>query len=277
MSVELTDVKTLRERARKRGQGAVTEGYHADREKILRLLNESLATELVCVLRYKRHYFMASGIKASVAASGIPRARQPGSRARRQAGRAHRATGRRAGLQPGQPEQEFACPVRGGQPEGDGAGRPGGRAHRHRQLPRDHPVHRRQRPDHAAHLRGHPGPGRRARGRYVGSVAGVVDIGQGFKRRGSGLARTCLAFTAAGALPAFICCNSGVHWFGASPLLGAISASSPAAGPTTTPMPPSRATQRQRHRLHTGIRLGERPAHIQRRTQREQPQPLIPG
>ncbi|MDF0733803.1 ferritin-like domain-containing protein [Pseudomonas entomophila] len=68
-NVELTDVKTLRERARQHvEQGAVTEGYNADREQILRLLNESLATELVCVLRYKRHYFMASGIKASVAA-----------------------------------------------------------------------------------------------------------------------------------------------------------------------------------------------------------------
>ena len=68
-NVELTDVQTLRKRAREHvEQGAVTEGYQADREKILRLLNESLATELVCVLRYKRHYFMASGIKASVAA-----------------------------------------------------------------------------------------------------------------------------------------------------------------------------------------------------------------
>ncbi|CAM3863258.1 Bacterioferritin [Pseudomonas reidholzensis] len=68
-NVELTDVQTLRQRARQHvEQGAVTEGYSADREKILRVLNESLATELVCVLRYKRHYFMASGIKASVAA-----------------------------------------------------------------------------------------------------------------------------------------------------------------------------------------------------------------
>ncbi|MGF6594103.1 bacterioferritin [Pseudomonas vranovensis] len=68
-NVELTDVKTLRERARQHvEQGAVTEGYSADREKILRLLNESLATEWVCALRYKRHYYMASGIKASVAA-----------------------------------------------------------------------------------------------------------------------------------------------------------------------------------------------------------------
>ncbi len=68
-TVELTDVKTLRARARQHvEQGAVTEGYNADRENILRLLNESLATEWVCALRYKRHYYMASGIKASVAA-----------------------------------------------------------------------------------------------------------------------------------------------------------------------------------------------------------------
>lgn len=69
-NVTLTDVKTLRERARQHvDQGAVTEGYSADRETILRLLNESLATEWVCTLRYKRHYYMASGIKASVAAA----------------------------------------------------------------------------------------------------------------------------------------------------------------------------------------------------------------
>ena len=69
-NVQMSDVKTLRERARKNvEQGAVTEGYNADRETILRLLNESLATELVCVLRYKRHYFMAKGVKATVAAT----------------------------------------------------------------------------------------------------------------------------------------------------------------------------------------------------------------
>ena len=65
----LTDVATLRSRARQNVEnGAVTEGYDADREEIIRLLNASLATELVCVLRYKRHYFMASGLKAAVAA-----------------------------------------------------------------------------------------------------------------------------------------------------------------------------------------------------------------
>ena len=60
----LTDVTTLRERARRHiEQGAVTEGYRADRETVLKILNEALATELVCVLRYKRHYYMASGIR----------------------------------------------------------------------------------------------------------------------------------------------------------------------------------------------------------------------
>ncbi|CEL27305.1 MULTISPECIES: bacterioferritin [Pseudomonas] len=67
--LHLSDVQTLRERARQHVEnGAVTESYSANREEVLRLLNESLATELVCVLRYKRHYFMASGLKASTAA-----------------------------------------------------------------------------------------------------------------------------------------------------------------------------------------------------------------
>lgn len=72
----LTDIKTLRARARKHIEnGAVTEGYSADRETVIKLLNEALATELVCVLRYKRHYFMANGIHAdSVAAEFLEHA-----------------------------------------------------------------------------------------------------------------------------------------------------------------------------------------------------------
>lgn len=59
----LSDIKTLRARARKDiEEGAVTAGYAADRKIVIKLLNEALATELVCVLRYKRHYFMAKGI-----------------------------------------------------------------------------------------------------------------------------------------------------------------------------------------------------------------------
>src|SRR3989475_9105315 len=72
----LTDIKTLRERARKHIEnGAVTEGYTADRESVVKVLNEALATEIVCILRYKRHYFMASGINAeSVAAEFLQHA-----------------------------------------------------------------------------------------------------------------------------------------------------------------------------------------------------------
>jgi len=59
----LTDVTTLRRRARQHlDDGAVTSGYGADRETVLGLLNAALATEIVCVLRYRRHYFMAKGI-----------------------------------------------------------------------------------------------------------------------------------------------------------------------------------------------------------------------
>jgi bacterioferritin len=59
----LTDVTMMRKRARQHiEEGAVTSGYGADREKVLKLLNDSLATEIVCVLRYRRHHFMASGI-----------------------------------------------------------------------------------------------------------------------------------------------------------------------------------------------------------------------
>ncbi len=61
----LTDVMEIRRRARAHVErGAVTEAYRADRDTVLRLLNEALATEIVCVLRYKRHYFMATGIHA---------------------------------------------------------------------------------------------------------------------------------------------------------------------------------------------------------------------
>ena len=65
----LSDIQTLRDRARQHMEkGAVTEGYRADRETVIRILNEALATEIVCVLRYKRHYYMAAGIHAQAVA-----------------------------------------------------------------------------------------------------------------------------------------------------------------------------------------------------------------
>ena len=74
----LTDIKTLRARAREHIEnGAVTPGYEAKVETVLKLLNEGLATELVCVLRYKRHYFMAQGMSSeSVKAEFLQHAKE---------------------------------------------------------------------------------------------------------------------------------------------------------------------------------------------------------
>ncbi len=66
---QLTDVKTLREAARRHiEEGAVTQFHSDNREAVLRLLNEALATELVCVLRYRHDYFMARGVAGKAAA-----------------------------------------------------------------------------------------------------------------------------------------------------------------------------------------------------------------
>ncbi len=63
MNPALIDIQAMRQHARQHiDEGAVTAGYKADRETVLKLLNDSLATEIVCVLRYRRHYFMAKGI-----------------------------------------------------------------------------------------------------------------------------------------------------------------------------------------------------------------------
>jgi bacterioferritin len=62
----LSDIETLRKRARAHiEKGAVTPGYRGDVKTVVKLLNEALATEIVCVLRYKRHFYMASGIHAT--------------------------------------------------------------------------------------------------------------------------------------------------------------------------------------------------------------------
>ncbi len=74
----LTDTATLRANARKNIEdGAITRTYVADKEVVIKLLNEALATEYVCVLRYYRHYFMASGMLAdSVKAEFLEHAQQ---------------------------------------------------------------------------------------------------------------------------------------------------------------------------------------------------------
>jgi bacterioferritin len=66
----LTDIEALRKRARRHiEEGAVTEGYKGDRKTVIKLLNEALATEIVCILRYKRHHYMATGIHAQAVAA----------------------------------------------------------------------------------------------------------------------------------------------------------------------------------------------------------------
>jgi len=66
----LTDIETLRRRARANiEQGPITSAYGADRERVVEVLNEALATELVCILRYKRHYFTATGLNAAPVAA----------------------------------------------------------------------------------------------------------------------------------------------------------------------------------------------------------------
>lgn len=65
----LTDISEIRRRARQHIEdGAVTDGYKGDRKVVLRVLNEALATEIVCVLRYKRHHYMAKGIHSQAVA-----------------------------------------------------------------------------------------------------------------------------------------------------------------------------------------------------------------
>jgi bacterioferritin len=66
----LTDVETLRQRARAQmDAGPITDAYGADRERVITVLNEVVATEIVCYLRYKRHYFTAQGMNAANAAA----------------------------------------------------------------------------------------------------------------------------------------------------------------------------------------------------------------
>jgi bacterioferritin len=74
----VNNIQSIRKRARSHiEQGAMTEGYRANRSAVIEILNDALATEIVCVLRYKRHYYMASGIHAkSVAAEFLEHANE---------------------------------------------------------------------------------------------------------------------------------------------------------------------------------------------------------
>jgi bacterioferritin len=65
-----SDIEAIRKRARaKMGEGSITEAYKADVKRVITVLNEVLATEIVCVLRYKNHYYMAKGINSDAVKS----------------------------------------------------------------------------------------------------------------------------------------------------------------------------------------------------------------
>jgi bacterioferritin len=70
MNTFKADLEQIRKRARtKMEEGPVTEAYKADRKKVIDVLNEVLATEIVCTLRYKNHYYMAQGIHSQAVAT----------------------------------------------------------------------------------------------------------------------------------------------------------------------------------------------------------------
>lgn len=91
----LSDIREIRRRARQHiERGAVTDTYQGDHKTVLRLLNEALATEIVCTLRYKRHYYTASGIHAqAVAAEFLEHANEEQSHADKLAERIVQLTG----------------------------------------------------------------------------------------------------------------------------------------------------------------------------------------
>jgi len=92
----LKNIQEIRERARQQIEdGAITKDYTLDREQAISILNEALATELVCVLRYKFHYFMATGIhSAPVAAEFLQHAKEEQGHADRIAGRIRQLGGK---------------------------------------------------------------------------------------------------------------------------------------------------------------------------------------
>ncbi|HEY2764126.1 MAG TPA: ferritin-like domain-containing protein [Pseudonocardiaceae bacterium] len=89
MAEFLTDVRALRDRARQEiEKGPITPAYGADSERVIKVLNEALATEIVCVLRYKQHHYQAKGINAEpVAAEFLEHAREEQDHADRLAAR----------------------------------------------------------------------------------------------------------------------------------------------------------------------------------------------
>ena len=134
MSEHLSDIETLRANAREHiDRGPLTQDYGADRERVIAVLNEALATELVCVLRYKRHYYMAEGINsASVAAEFLQHANEEQGHADQIAARIVQLQGE-PDFNPGHARRAQPRRVRGRRrPDRHDQGRPRRGAHRDR-------------------------------------------------------------------------------------------------------------------------------------------------
>jgi len=160
------DVKAMRERARHNIEsGAVTEDYRGDRGAILELLDQALATELLCVLRYKRHYYMAYGLSGGTAAAEfLEHAKQEEGHADSIAQRIVQLRGE-PNFNPDTLSRRSHAEYAEGKSLRDMVKEDLIGAHRHRKLSRHRRVHRRPRSDHAAAHGEHPGRGGRARRR----------------------------------------------------------------------------------------------------------------
>ena len=149
----LTDVKEIRRRARQQiMEGAVTSDYRGDRETVVRVLNQALATEIVCVLRYKRHHYMAKGIHSqAVAEEFLEHANEEQGHADQIAERITQLGGAPNFSPEGMLTRSHSEYVEGETLIRHDSRRSGRRAHCHRILFRDHSLSRGQRPDQQTH------------------------------------------------------------------------------------------------------------------------------
>ena len=155
----ISDISKIRDRARARiDDGAVTAGYKADREQVIKVLNEVLATEIVCMLRYKRHYFTVDAIFSdSIRAEFLEHAIEEQQHADMVAARIVQLNGA-----PDFEPKNLATRSHAQYAEGDDADDPrgsGGGADRDRDLYGDRALAGRRRSDDAAPDRADPGEG----------------------------------------------------------------------------------------------------------------------
>ena len=142
------DLDAIRKRAREHmEEGPVTEDYRGDREQVIKVLNDVVATEIVCVLRYKRHQFTATGLYAQPVADEFAQHAAEEQAHMDMAAQRIVQLGGEPNLDPSRARRAQPHRLRPRHhPGGHGQGGPGGRADRDPDLHGDDPVDRRQRP-----------------------------------------------------------------------------------------------------------------------------------